>query len=40
MSFILATSERISWLAGVKLRGHVGVYLLMARWYGLPMPAA
>ena len=32
MSFILATSERISWLAGVKERGHVGVYFEMARW--------
>ena len=32
MSFILATRLRISWLAGVKLRGQVGVYLLMARW--------
>ena len=32
ISFILATSERMLWLLGVKLRGHVGVYLAMQRW--------
>ena len=31
ISFIFATNERISCLLGVKLRGHVGVYLEMAR---------
>ena len=32
MSFILATRLRISWLAGMKERGHVGVYFDMHRW--------
>ena len=31
MSFILATSERMAWLAGVKERGQVGVYLAIQR---------
>ncbi len=31
ISFIFATNERISCLLGVKLRGHVGVYLEIAR---------
>ena len=32
ISFILATNERMLWLLGVKLRGHVGVYLAIQRW--------
>ena len=38
MSFILATRLRWLWLLGMKLRGHVGVYLDTARMKGTLCP--